>query len=130
MRECDVKSKKRAKELLDAFLQWFSLVPEATQPIQMLQSVDRIWHSFVLNTQFYREFCEEFAGRFVDHDPADLANSQEAKRVYANYALRRLEATFGKNLRHDLMRLEENVTCCCACGKITHCTEFMNPAFA
>ncbi len=116
MRECDVKSRKRAKQLLRAFLQWFSLIPEATEPLQMLQSVDRIWHAFVLNTQLYREFCDEFAGRFIDHDPADIANSPGLKVRYAAYALKHLKSAFGNELEPELTKLSQAVTCCIGCG--------------
>jgi hypothetical protein len=31
--------------------------------------VDQIWHSLILNTIRYREFCSQYIGRFVDHLP-------------------------------------------------------------
>lgn len=31
--------------------------------------VDNIWHSLILNTRRYQEFCEKFIGRFVHHLP-------------------------------------------------------------
>src|SRR5579859_3695437 len=33
------------------------------------QKVDFAWHEFILRTRQYREFCEEFVGAFVDHNP-------------------------------------------------------------
>jgi hypothetical protein len=33
--------------------------------------VDDLWHTFLLFTQLYVEFCEQVAGRFIHHVPAD-----------------------------------------------------------
>lgn len=117
VKECGVKTKERADELLDAFLQWFSLVSMATpeQPLQMLRSVDRIWHAMVLNTAFYREFCDTFAGGFVDHNPLDVVRNAANKEQYARFTLDLIKKEFGKNANKALFDLRENVTCCCGC---------------
>lgn len=117
MRECGVKTEKRAKDLLDAFLQWFALIPEVNreQPLQMLRSVDRIWHAMVLNTAFYREFCNEFVGKFVDHNPMDVVRNATAKRAYADYTLVLIERTYGGDANEALYALREDVTCCMGC---------------
>lgn len=119
MRECGVKKAYRANELLDSFLQWFSLIPTTTpdQPMQMLRSVDRMWHAFVLNTAFYRNFCNEFnSGKFVDHDPLDVnGNSASQKQQYAEHTLARLHQTFGTYVTKDLANLSEKTTCCVGC---------------
>lgn len=33
--------------------------------------VDLAWHTFILHTKEYAEFCENLAGRFLHHRPAD-----------------------------------------------------------
>ncbi len=117
VRECDVKSEDRAAELLDAFLQWFALIPltKDAEPLQMLRSVDRIWHAFVLNTAFYRNFCDKYIGHFVDHDPLDVVNNIAAKDVYAQHTIALIENAYGAKANIELFRLREDVTCCCGC---------------
>lgn len=121
VRECGVKTRDRAEKLLDAFLQWFALIPEAvpTQPLQMLRSVDRIWHAMILNTAFYREFCNEFVGGFVDHNPLDVVRDASGKRTYADHTLMLVERTYGEGANAALYLLREDVTCCCGCGPTT-----------
>lgn len=106
---------ERAKELLDAFLQWFSLIPflKSGDVLQMLVSVDKVWHSMILHTRFYREFCRKYVGKYVDHDPLDVqGNSLELKNQYANNTLKMLETYFGTSTNVHLLNLRENLTCC------------------
>jgi hypothetical protein len=35
----------------------------------MLTSLDEVWHSFILFTQKYTEFCDAVAGRYIHHKP-------------------------------------------------------------
>ncbi len=121
LRESGITTVTEAHDFLDAFLQWFSLIPEAldSQPLQMLESVDRIWHAMILNTAFYRKFCEEFVGEYVDHNPMDVTqNTRATKRAYADYTLALLKRTYGDQVHPALLRLHESITCCCggSCG--------------
>jgi len=36
-------------------------------------AVDAMWHSFLLYTKDYREFCQEYLGRFIEHEPFETA---------------------------------------------------------
>jgi hypothetical protein len=118
MRECGVKTKARANELLRGFLQWFSLIPNHKEHnLQMVRSVDRIWHAMVLNTKFYREFCHKYFGKPIDHNPMDvMGNPKEAKAVYAGYTVKMLKAEFGNKVNVDLLNVEQELTCCIGCG--------------
>lgn len=31
--------------------------------------VDEVWHTFILHTKAYRDFCNEYLGKFIDHNP-------------------------------------------------------------
>lgn len=33
------------------------------------REIDGMWHTFILFTKNYREFCETYLGRFVNHNP-------------------------------------------------------------
>lgn len=116
LRESNIKTSEEIESLLDAFLQWFSLVPEALdgKPLQMLESVDPIWHAMILNTAFYRKFCDEFIGEFVDHNPMDVTqNTRAVKRAYADHTLALLRRTYGDSVNPALLSLHDSITCCC-----------------
>lgn len=103
------------RELLPAFLQWFSLIPiiPVGKSLQMLGSVDRIWHAFILNMRLYEEFCRTFVGEIVYHDALDPDKTEEPKKEYARYTLHLLTDVFDQDIHSKLFRLEDNeVTCC------------------
>jgi hypothetical protein len=64
----------QANDLLEAFLQWVALVPtiKPDDTFVMLKSpVDKVFHAFILNTEFYQNFCARHFGFFVHHHPID-----------------------------------------------------------
>lgn len=72
--DCGVRDETAARELLDAFLQWFSLLPTVrpgSAYVMLKTDIDAVFHAFVLNTAAYREFCMRFVGHFIDHHPID-----------------------------------------------------------
>lgn len=122
IREYSYINRDKVHVLLDAFLQWFSLVPqvEEGQALQMNQFIDPIWHSFILNTRLYREFCDKFAGHYVDHDPLDLTDQLAPKDKYTSYTLSLLRENFGARLNPVFSSLEGKATCCYWSG-VTRC---------
>lgn len=40
-------------------------------------TIDDMWHSFLVRTKDYREFCKEYIGVFLDHLPNDEDRSLE-----------------------------------------------------
>jgi hypothetical protein len=118
VKECGVPSRERAMELLDAFLQWFALtaLPFDT-PLQMFKELDKIWHAMILNTAFYRNFCTEFIGRFVDHDPSEVLRDQIEKRKRADFTLSLVRRVYGQQVNKSLFALSEVIDCCAPCWK-------------
>jgi hypothetical protein len=97
-------SQNWADELVDAFLQWVSLVPtnQADNFVVMFQSpIEEAFHSFVLNTRLYSEFCERFLGEFFHHDPLVDEAGPEVERL-AWYTVEALEKEFGDELHPEL----------------------------
>jgi hypothetical protein len=87
----------RALPAVDAFLQWFSLIPisDRIEHYVMLRGdVDRVWHSMILNTVLYRDICNRYLGRFIDHQ--SNTGCPRVNWVLETVAL--LEAEFGSSL--------------------------------
>lgn len=115
LREGLAQTEEVARQKLDAFFQWFSILADGGRH-QMTERVDKAWHAMVINTEIYRKFCDEFVGQFVDHNPADVqANSNEQKSEYARKTLARLQKVFGDSMNILLADLDADVTCCCGC---------------
>jgi len=98
-------SEERAEHLLDAFLQWVSLVPLNKEDVYvaMFQSpVEEAFHCFVLNTRLYARFCEQFLGSFFHHDPLVEEEGPAVERI-ARYTVEQLEQHyFGGELHPEL----------------------------
>lgn len=60
-----------------AFLQACAVNPGAG--LGPSPAVDIGWHTFILHTHEYAEFCERVAGRFIHHAPTDDANEKVGK---------------------------------------------------
>jgi hypothetical protein len=107
-------TRDEAESHFDGLLQWFSVIPFARpgQPVQMVGSIDRLWHAFVLNTKLYRAFCDRYFGRYIDHDPMDRFDEAMSKRQYARFTLATLRSEFGDDVHPAFVDLAQRVTCC------------------
>jgi hypothetical protein len=105
-------TRERAEELLDAFLQWLALVPSNTENayVVMFQTpVEEAFHSFVLNTRRYEEFCKRFLGFFFHHDPL-IEESGPGVEKLARYTVETLRNEFGDELHPELRRWQAEFT--------------------
>ena len=97
---------EEAEELFVETLKWMWLLNEANECLiypEMLM-LDEMWHNFVLFTHDYSEYCIEYLGSFLDHQPATVAAAKEhddlrasdpkaAKAAYLAAYEKQLEAT-------------------------------------
>lgn len=60
-----------------AFLQACAVNPGAG--LGPSPAVDIGWHTFILHTKEYGEFCQRIAGRMIHHNPTDDADEQVGK---------------------------------------------------
>lgn len=108
MRENWVKSEARAKTLIEAFLQWFLVAnhSEHEKPYVMFHGpVDRAFHAFVLNTEYYASFCSQHVGKFINHNPLDSGLAAVAEeRGGIEYTINLLQAAYGDFLHPELKR--------------------------
>jgi hypothetical protein len=58
-----------AERILDQALAYLATAATATQPIGPSALVDIGWHTFLLHTRDYAQFCDRIAGRFIHHEP-------------------------------------------------------------
>lgn len=83
----------------DVFLEakrWLWLVAHAQQDpaaptltligFDSMTIVDEMWHTFILFTQPYTEFCQAQFGRFIHHAPATHADREQSARERADDA--------------------------------------------
>jgi hypothetical protein len=68
------------------------------KPYGMAGPVDELWHTFLLFSRLYADFCDKVAGRFIHHEPADKDCPDEPQKLANGYADFRndYEAVFGE----------------------------------
>ncbi|GMI45449.1 hypothetical protein TrCOL_g13580 [Triparma columacea] len=62
-------------------------------------SIDEVWHTHILYTENYREYCLEVCGNFIDHNPEGAAmdpKSVMARKERITATIVAYEDTFGK----------------------------------
>ncbi|MFD7894271.1 glycine-rich domain-containing protein [Streptomyces sp. NPDC059743] len=57
-----------AERITDQALAFVATAAESTLPMVPSDDVDMGLHAFILHTREYREFCQQYAGRFLDHN--------------------------------------------------------------
>ncbi|GAA4415388.1 glycine-rich domain-containing protein [Actinokineospora soli] len=61
-----------AERIMDQALAFLSACAANTgRPLSPSDAVDIGWHTFILHTKDYAEFCEQVAGRFIHHVPTE-----------------------------------------------------------
>src|SRR5262245_33506869 len=59
----------RAERIVDQALVFLALSADSATPLSPPHLVDIGWHTFVLHTREYAQFCARVAGRFLHHVP-------------------------------------------------------------
>lgn len=60
-----------ATRVVDQALAFLAACGTSDKPLAPSKAVDIGWHTFILYTRDYRDFCHQVAGRFIHHEPAD-----------------------------------------------------------
>ncbi len=73
------------------------------------QHVDNLWHTFILFTKKYKQFCNKFAGKFIHHVPTTdddkkNKNPAQAHSEFENF-IKLYEKTFNEKA-HDIWFLD------------------------
>jgi hypothetical protein len=78
------------RELFADTLRWLWLAvcaDEQPEPVplaisQSTKLIDEMWHTFILFTREYHEFCDTYFGRYVHHDPTTRTEYDRTIRDY------------------------------------------------
>lgn len=63
-------SDKQFLEIQQEFKRFVKMMLKFKGPLAVLgQKIDEFWHTFILFTPQYRQFCDNVLGRYIDHQP-------------------------------------------------------------
>lgn len=68
-------SVEEAEVLFDGMIEW--LADSGEEKRTPSNKVDETWHWFILNTEAYADFCNQFLGSFVHHWPCGKGEKKE-----------------------------------------------------
>jgi len=79
--------------------------PDGVNPYvdQSTVIIDKMWHHFVLFTRDYREFCDTYFGKFLDHFPftdVEYAEQKDIEAADPDDFMAKKQKAFTTNLRH------------------------------
>jgi hypothetical protein len=87
-----------AERIMDSALGFLKLCADhPTHTFSPTPSVDIGWHTFILYTRPYAEFCERQCGRFIHHEPTD-ADDDESNMTDAAEFMRLHDIDFDEEL--------------------------------
>jgi hypothetical protein len=58
--------------------------------------LDKIWHTFILFTREYRQYCQQFLGKFIDHVPEVKKDNSEPRENCLTNTISHYENVFGE----------------------------------
>ncbi|MGD8477272.1 MAG: hypothetical protein PVI98_08990 [Burkholderiales bacterium] len=66
------------RQVFEGLRQWFMICNRAGDRFVSMPSqvVDEAWHTFILFTRNYEQFCRKAFGRFLHHTPAEAIDNQ------------------------------------------------------
>lgn len=69
---------------MDQALAYLAACAVSSEPLAPSEPVDIGWHTFILYTHDYAEFCKKVAGSFIHHVPNDGSHSAHAPEELTN----------------------------------------------
>ena len=69
-------SAEEAQRRFRAFKEFMVVCAVKPGPKVTSEPIDRMWHTFLLFTKDYKSFCEEYLGRFINHEPFERASPE------------------------------------------------------
>ena len=96
---------------------------EPKQTIVPSKAVDTMWHAHILDTAKYREDCERYFGRFLDHFPYLGMRGEEDQKIWVSAGLETLslyETIFKKAAGSLWVGSQKCNPSCGPCGNPSH----------
>ena len=85
--------RRLAERIMDQALAFLSACAANTGvPLSPSEAVDLGWHTFILHTKDYAQFCHRVAGRFIHHVPTDEADPAVQREAARATLVRTVEA--------------------------------------
>ncbi|WP_416973685.1 hypothetical protein [Streptomyces sp. 4F14] len=78
------QSPERAERIADQAVAFAVTAAAATVPTVPSDDVDLGLHALILHTKEYADLCEEYAGRFLHHNPKPGGGARDPERVAAS----------------------------------------------
>ncbi|MHB1769713.1 MAG: glycine-rich domain-containing protein [Minisyncoccota bacterium] len=64
-------TRAEAEILFEDVKRFLALCVTTPQPLAPTKTLDQGWHTFILFTKEYGQFCKDYCGRYVHHQPED-----------------------------------------------------------
>ncbi len=90
MSEQEGMDKSIANNIRIEFLRFVAVRQEYSGMLVPSELVDRFWHTFILYTEDYTEFCQRHLGVYMHHRPNDHAKSKNSEMNLASARTKKL----------------------------------------
>ncbi|RWD70273.1 hypothetical protein [Mesorhizobium sp.] len=74
-------SQEESEEHIDEMCRFLCLAGLNHQPYSMMGPVDHAWHTFILFTKMYTEFCAAISGKYIHHNPGEMLTGNRESYV-------------------------------------------------
>lgn len=88
--------KELAKEYFIEVKKFLYLCSSSNETLAPSAEIDKIWHTFILFTKDYRQYCMHFLGKFIDHVPEVKKETFPPKENYLLNTITNYESVFGE----------------------------------
>jgi hypothetical protein len=94
---------------MDSELVKFLQLKSENPHVSPSHSIDKLWHTFILDTKQYREYCMQNFGKIIHHNPMDSENQDlRFDRLKETYKL--YQSKFG-NLDKEMWNIKQCQMC-------------------
>lgn len=91
-------NQEESQEHIDEMCRFLCLAGSTRSSYSMMGPVDHAWHTFILFTKMYSDFCNEIAGKYIHHNPGEILTGTRDSYVGGyNNLLADYERAFGTN---------------------------------
>jgi hypothetical protein len=120
-----------AKEYFIEVKKFLYLCANTTDRLAPTAEIDKIWHTFILFTKDYRQYCMHFLGKFIDHMPEVKKDDEDLEEPKENCLLNTLthyQNVFGE-LNNEVWQFpfkDDTEEECSNCSNCSSCSNDCN----